>query len=257
MALAKAITQLPVAMGQRRGQVETMKTMAAAAKMAVGVGVTVAMLLPAAAMAQTVPSNEAIEKAIAEGLKGKGSMQGLEVEEASAKVGSFIHAMNTGLNGYSNSAAPSSGFRVVIYTPLTWIRQQASDAAKEYRPYTLENVREEDRAPVLRMVVYPDTATEVSARGASGTASVQHVVLRDKAKKVVIQPTLKESFNENVGNAMGGKLEYVGVRLEFPLDGLRELRGAKGDQEFVVTVVGLENREKNFDIKKKHFERMP
>jgi hypothetical protein len=52
-------------------------------------------------------------------------------------------------------------------------------------------------------------------------------------------------------------VQYDGVRVEFPLDGLHELRGAKGDGEFVLTVIGLERKEKNFDVKKKHFERMP
>jgi hypothetical protein len=35
-----------------------------------------------------------------------------------------------------------------------------------------------------------------------------------------------------------------------------ELRGPNGDQEFVVTVVGADRREKNFEVKKKHFERL-
>ena len=82
----------------------------------------------------------------------------------------------------------------------------------------------------MRVVVYPDTPGEVSARGVAGTSSVQHVVLRDKAKKIVIQPTLNEAFTEEAKNAMGGNMQYVGVRLEFPLDGLRELRGARNDQ---------------------------
>jgi hypothetical protein len=161
------------------------------------------------------------------------------------------------VNGYSSGPSTSTGFRVHIYTPITWIRQLASDAAKEYRPFTIENVREEDRAPVLRVVVYPDTATTVSAAGVSGTSSVQHVVLRDKDKRIVVQPTLKEAFREEAKNAMGGNVQYDGVRVEFPLDGLHELRGAKGDGEFVLTVIGLERKEKNFDVKKKHFERMP
>jgi hypothetical protein len=41
----------------------------------------------------------------------------------------------------------------IVYTPITWIRQLASDAAKEYRPFTIADVREDDKAPVLRVVV--------------------------------------------------------------------------------------------------------
>ena len=214
--------------------------------------VVAATMLPTAVMAQTVPSNEAIRQAIAEGLKSKGAFHGLQLQEGGK---TFMRGMEA-LSG-DNGTASSTGFRVHIYTPITWIRQLASDAAKEFRPFTVEDVREEDKAPILRVVVYPDQARTVTAKGVAGTSSVQHVVLRDSAKKTVIQPTSKDAFSEVSKNAMGGAEQYEGIRVEFPLDGLRELRGEKGDGEFILTVVGQTRNERNFEIKKKHFERMP
>jgi hypothetical protein len=91
----------------------------------------------------------------------------------------------------------------------------------------------------------------------SGTSSVEHVVLTSKDKQQVVQPLSKEPFTEDVQNAFGAKLQYTGLIATFPLDAVRELRGGKADQEFNVIVVGNGRKERQFTVKKKHFERLP
>jgi len=55
---------------------------------------------------------------------------------------------------------------------------------------------------------------------------------------------------------MGGRATFEGVRATFSLDGLGELRGASDDGEFYVTVVGTTGEERDFKVKRKHFERL-
>jgi hypothetical protein len=41
------------------------------------------------------------------------------------------------------------------------------------------------------------------------------------------------------------------------LDAVRQLRGTKGDQELLIIVIDAGTIEKAFNVKEKHFERMP
>jgi hypothetical protein len=52
-------------------------------------------------------------------------------------------------------------------------------------------------------------------------------------------------------------MAYQGIVAMFPLDAVRELRGPKGDQEFLIVVVGEGRTEKVFKVKEKHFARLP
>ena len=132
----------------------------------------------------------------------------------------------------------------------------ASDAAKEYRELNAQLIQPEDFEPVLRVIVHPGTPIYVSAAGMLGTSSVRHVVIRDVGRKTVIQPILVEPWTEGVSNAMGGKAVFVGLQALFTLDDFRRLRGSN-DQEFFVTVIGTSGEEKDFRVKKKHFEHLP
>jgi hypothetical protein len=137
------------------------------------------------------------------------------------------------------------------------VRQLASDASKEYRTFTVADVSDESLEPVFRVVAYPDTPNTVSAAGLRGTASVQHVVLRDETRRIVVQPTFKESFTQEASNAFGGHATFEGVRVKFAMSDVRELRGPKGDREFFITVIGNTGEEKDFKVKKKHFDDLP
>jgi hypothetical protein len=201
---------------------------------------------------QIAPSDTDVNGAIATGLKDKGRNHALDLQDSGK---SFMAAMSR-LDTSGNSAPSSAGFSLQIYTPISWIEQQAANAAKEYRSFAASDVTDDMRESVLRVIVNPDTPTQVTAEGMRGTQSVSHVVLRDESKAIVVQPTFKEPFTKEVSNAMGGKAVYQGVLVKFPLDAVKELRGKNGDREFFVTVIG-DNKERDFKVKKKHFERLP
>jgi hypothetical protein len=212
------------------------------------------MLANVAAPSDSFTNDEAAE-AVATGLKGKGKHQGLVLRDSAAGFGAAMTRMSNSLNG-AHDAVGSSGFWLEAWTPLAWVQQQASYAAKEYRTMTLEDVDDSMRAPVFRVIAHPDSPSEVSARGAVGTSSVQHLVLRSEDKKIVIQPLEKTVFSEDNKNAFGANFVLGGVIAKFPMDGLRELRGPKGDREFFITVVGATGEEKNFKVKRKHFDEL-
>jgi hypothetical protein len=222
--------------------------------------VTTITMTVAAAISLTVSadsgaslSNDQVAQAIAAGLKGKGNTMGLTIRDGGAGFMSAMHAFEKAANGYAAGAAPSHGFWLTAYTPLAWIQQAASDAAKEYRSMSADEVTDEMREDVFRVFVHPDTPAEVTARGMKDTSSVQHVVLRDQTKKIVIQPISKEPFTEESKNGAGATVTFTGVVVQFPMDSLREIRGPKNDKEFFITVVGDGREEKNFEVKKKHF----
>ena len=122
--------------------------------------------------------------------------------------------------------------------------------SRAFGQFTIDDLTDDATEPVLRLVVFPDTPNTVTAQGMQGTSSVQHVVLRDEPKRIVIQPTFKEPFSEETSNAMGGKATFQGLQVKFPLDALREIRGSRGDREFFITVIGSSGEEKDFKVKR-------
>ena len=201
-------------------------------------------------------------QAVQAGLAYKGGHTGLILRDSGKGFMNALTAASNGLNAsnrksYSSpTTVGSSGFWIEAWTPAAWIAQQASTAAKEYRQFTAESITDEMMEPVFRVIVHPDTPSEVSAAGVAGTRSVQRVVLRNKARTLVVQPTSTKPNTEEVANAMGGRVSYVGLEATFPLDGLRALRGPQGDQEFLITVVATSGSERNFTVKEKHFKHM-
>ena len=131
-----------------------------------------------------------------------------------------------------------------------------SNAAKRYESFTVENITTDMIRPVLRVIVHPDTPTQISGPGMRNTSSVEHVVLRDEAKTLVVQPSSERPFTETVSSALRD-VAYQGLEATFLLPSVNELRGPKGDKEFLVVVIGNGRTERTFKIKKKHFERLP
>lgn len=103
------------------------------------------------------------------------------------------------------------------------------------------------------MVANPDTPERINREGRAYSSSVQHVVIRDETRRVVVQPRFKDEFQEEVQNAMGAKLAYQGVRAVFSMEELKGARDRAG--EFIITVVG--EREKDFKVKTKHLPELP
>jgi hypothetical protein len=190
-----------------------------------------------------------IAAALAAGAKDKKKHHGLILRDSGQ---GFVAAMSAGGTG----PTASSGFWLEGFTPLSWIEQESARAAREYRTLSLSDVGEEYREPVFRVIAHPDMPNTVTKGGMAGTSSVQHVVLRDESRKLVVQPIQKETFQEEAKNAMGAVMTFTGVTAKFSMDALRELRGANGDREFFITVVGESGEEKNFKVKKKHFDEL-
>jgi hypothetical protein len=190
-----------------------------------------------------------IDDAIAIGLKAKGGEQGLELRE-----GGFLR---------STGAATTTGFVVVIYTPTTWVRQAASDAAKQYKAFTRADVTDDMRAPILRVIVHADTPLEMTPNARYRAASVEHVVLQDRKRTTAIQPLSLQPFEATVSNALGARETFQSQHATFSLAALQTLRGS-ADAEFVVTVVGSgadslgrARNEKHFDVKRSELKRLP
>jgi hypothetical protein len=200
-------------------------------------------------------TSEQIDRAIQKGAANrKESKCGLHLTDKGRGFMNALTAMGNGMNG-THYATQGGGFSVWIYTPEAWICQRSFEAAKEYRVLTHDDLAPEDLADVVRVVAYPDTPTEIRAGGMQQQSSVAHVVIRDARKHEVIQPIDKQPFTEDVQNAMGARLQYVGVVAVFDAHEVEAIRRLDAKGEFHVTVVG-DNEEKNFKVKDQHFARL-
>jgi hypothetical protein len=205
-----------------------------------------AILFASFAGAQTATlTTDAINAAIQVGEKQKNRDHGLTLHDTLSALGAIADNPS------------STGFSVVVYTPTTWVRHNAAVRAKKYQHLLLEDVDEDMREPILRVIANPDVPRQVTAKGARGSSSVDHVVLQDKTKEITIQPISMEPFTDDVKNALGASLTYAGMRANFKLEDLKELRGPNGDREFYVLVIGSTGEEKRFEVKKKHFDDLP
>lgn len=184
--------------------------------------------------------------AVQAGVKEKGHLTGLRLLDSAQ---GFLNSMATANN--RNAPTGGTGFSLRVYTPTTWIEQQAADAAKRYLPFTVADITEDMLLPVLRVMVYPDKPTMLTGAGMRRASSVDHVVLRSEDKKVVIQPLSEAPFEDVASSAMRDMV-YTGVMATFPLDAVATLRTGKG--EFSIVVIGT--HEKEFKVKTKHFDRL-
>ena len=221
-------------------------------------GLAVGLATPVSADETTRSSSltdEQIDRAIRKGAANrKESKCGLRLTDKGRGFFNALTAAGNGLNGTRN-ATQGEGFKVWIYTPEEWICQISFEAAREYRELERDELTPEDLADVVRVVAYPDTPTEVHAAGMQQQSSVAHVVIRDARKREAIQPIEKRTFTEDVQNAMGARLQYVGVVAFFDPQDVDAIRRQDKKGEFHVTVVG-DNGEKNFKIKDQHFARL-
>ncbi len=174
---------------------------------------------------------------------------GLRLEDSAQKWGNVLNANNPG--------AQHSGFAVRLLTPRTWISWNAHESKRMYKPYSVSNATESDRLAVLRIIVSPDTPAQVAAgAGMQASSSVEHVVLRSEDKKDAIQPLTIEPYQVDAKNAMGGNQSYNGVVAIFNMADVDKLRKSSDKEQFLVTVIGEQGKEKNFTVKQKHFEHL-
>jgi hypothetical protein len=154
----------------------------------------------------------------------------------------------------TSASIMTSRFRLQIHTPLAWIKQIASDAASEARTFKLEDVTDEMTEPVLRVTAY-SSPTSPSSRNRA--CWVRHVVLRGATGDSVVQPLSKVAFSEHVVSGAGGSTVFEGLRLTFPMDAVRRLRGPRGDGEFFIGVIGVAGEEKDLKITREYLQDLP
>lgn len=217
---------------------------------ALAFGTALLLVVHVAAQKATLSEQDRAD-AVRIGVKAKGKQMGLSLLDSGR---AFSNALVASTNRYA--ATDGVGFSLRVYTPKTWVEQVASNSAKEYRPFTIADITEEMLEPVLRVIVYPDKPTTLSGQGMRNASSAEHVVLRDENKKLVVQPIVKDAFTDTASSALRDAA-YQGIMAKFSLDALRELRGPKGDREFLIVVVGAGKYEKEFRVKHKHFDDLP
>jgi hypothetical protein len=145
-----------------------------------------------------------------------------------------------------------SGYRVVLYTPLSWIARLAETAAAEGEALSAAEIGNEDRALVLRVFASPSAPTFGSSKTQS--SSVLKVTLLDERRRTKLQPLETSPFTAR-HRALLGSGALAGLEATFRLSDLEALRGAAGE-EFFVRVDGT-GYTKDFKIKRKHFDRLP
>ena len=203
--------------------------------------------MEAVSVAPPVATSPDIDRAIAMGIKKKNANHALVLRDAGQ---GFANAMAIMATPRWQAPATKSGLWLEIYTPLSWVSQQAATATREYREFF---VTPEMLEPVVRIYAHPDTPDVVSARGAAGTRSVQRVVMQNRPRTVTVQPLGSEDFVVESKNAVGGSLTYTGQQVTFALGDVQRLF-AEG--EFDIIVVGTSG-EKRYTVKRKHFGRLP
>jgi hypothetical protein len=195
----------------------------------------------------TITVTPDLDRAVALGIRKKNSNHALVLRDAAQ---GFANAMAALSAPRWQQPATKSGLWLEVYTPLSWVSQQAATATREYREFF---VTADMLEPVVRVYAHPDTPDVVSARGAAGTRSVQHVVMQNRRRSVTIQPLASEDFVVETKNAVGGALTYTGQQVTFALGDVQRLF-AEG--EFDIILVGTSG-EKRYTVKRKHFERLP
>lgn len=144
--------------------------------------------------------------------------------------------------------------RLLVHTPLSWIQQLATDAARENRRFTPDDVTDEMAEPVLRVTVSIDTRDIAAARGMNGTSGVRHAVLRGEANGEVVEPLSKKAYSEHVLAAGGGRAVFQGLSLTFPMDALRRLRAAGN---VILGVTGASGEQTLVRLEERHFAELP
>ncbi len=213
---------------------------------------------PARGLAGTSDTNPAVRSpvsetmvatAIAAGLKGKGHLHGVRLGDSAQQWTAVLTK-----DGAISTAGVN--FSVHVYTPTAWIRALAARAASDNRAFTRADLDAEAVAEVFRVIAIPDVSDSSAAGGASSLSLVRHVILRDEARRLVIEPIETRPLSDTIANVTGVSAGSHGLEATFPLDAVRRLRGPLADREFFITVIGSGGEEKSFRVKKEHFDQL-
>jgi hypothetical protein len=193
-----------------------------------------------------------IRTALSVGTKAKGRNCGLALRDSFQGFSNAMAAMGDGRTG-------STGFSVDVYTPFSWIAQNASWEAKRYRELRPEDVTEEMRQGVLRVYANPDMPTRVSSDGMIGASGVDHIIIRSTRDRdfEVAQPLETQEDVAYARNAFGAEVGYASLVGYFDLEEVRRISALDKKGEFFVVVIGTTGEEKKFKVKTKHFDELP
>lgn len=196
----------------------------------------------------SVLTTEQINAAIAHGITDPGQSQGLVLVDAGNQFTQSMAVLNSSLGNQKPwDQVPASGFQITVFTPWSWIAQQASNAAQQGRRFGSEDVTEDMLRPVIRIVALPSTPPPAGSGLNFGqdVSPVGNVRLADASKKNPVEPENRIPFvYQNLS----------GLTAEFSLDDLARVR--QGNSEFYILVTGPKNSH-DFKVKKKHLARLP
>jgi len=116
----------------------------------------------------------------------------------------------------------------------------AAQAKRLYKPFSLDVVDEDLKAPAVFVTVEPNDPSR-SDKTISVAAPIEHVVLKSKAKsETVVQPTKVDKDTVEWSNLLGGKVEANRAVAWFDQAAVRELPA--GEFDIVVITPNGERR---------------
>jgi hypothetical protein len=185
-----------------------------------------------------------VRQAVKEGLRHKGRECGFVVSDPGE------------VNSSADDVAAGIGVTARAYTPFTWVEQQASLAAAQHRMLDAETLAKESQDAVLRVFVtfdrsnYPRSSVPPATLIGRATRVGRHVVLRNLDETKTVQPV---STVQLAGQSKDGSTPpySTGILAMFSLQSLTDVRGAKGDDDFLVIVIGDKGRPRRLQIKGK------
>jgi hypothetical protein len=145
-----------------------------------------------------------------------------------------------------------TGYSILVYNPEQWIERNAAHARSEMQPFSLADVTDEMRAPLLHVIALPSRAAYLTGAGMSLSSSVHRVVLNDTARQTTIQPIDVRKATLQ-GNSAFRSVDYTMASVDFPLSTVAGLRARDAKGEFFIVVVG-DNQNKFFKVKSKYLK---
>jgi hypothetical protein len=143
-------------------------------------------------------------------------------------------------------------YSLTLSTNAGRIAYMAARAKRLYKPFSLETVTEDLRAPAVIVSVEPNEPTR-GTKSVSVPAVIEHVVLKSKTKAdISIQPSHIEIEPVEFSNLLGAKIESSRAVAFFSFDAVKELPPGEFDMVVITPQgerrckVGLKDRSRLF-----------
>jgi hypothetical protein len=154
--------------------------------------------------------------------------------------------------GMGTGVTRTGAFSVTVSTNEGRIAFMAARAKRLYKPFVLENVSEDLRAPAVVVSIEPNDPS-TSGKTIRVAAPIEHVVLKSKAKSAeVTQPEKVEMEPVEWSNLVGGKVAGNRAVAFFDYGAVQELPAGEFDIVVITAAgerkckVGLKDRQKLF-----------